>query len=36
MTPSGDLHYDNVLVLDGAVTGLLDFEYATYDWRAME
>jgi len=32
----GDLHYDNVLVLDGAVTGLLDFEYATYDWRAME
>lgn len=31
-----DLHYDNVLVLDGKVTGLLDFEYAARDWRAME
>ena len=32
----GDLHYDNVLVKDGKVTGLLDFEFASYDWRAME
>lgn len=32
----GDLHYDNVLVKDGRVTGLLDFEFASYDWRAME
>lgn len=32
----GDLHYDNVLVLDGKVTGLLDFEFASFDWRAME
>lgn len=32
----GDLHYDNVLVKDGAVTGLLDFEFALFDWRAME
>lgn len=32
----GDLHYDNVLVKDGRVTGLLDFEFASRDWRAME
>lgn len=32
----GDLHYDNVLVNDGKVSGLLDFEFAMYDWRAME
>ena len=32
----GDLHYDNVLVKDGRVTGLLDFEFASNDWRAME
>jgi homoserine kinase type II len=32
----GDLHYDNVLVQDGKVTGLLDFEFAAFDWRAME
>ena len=32
----GDLHYDNILVDDGGVTGLLDFEFAAYDWRAME
>jgi homoserine kinase type II len=32
----GDLHYDNVLVEDGKVTGLLDFEFAAFDWRAME
>jgi len=32
----GDLHYDNVLVEDGKVTGLLDFEFASFDWRAME
>lgn len=32
----GDLHYDNVLVADGKVTGLLDFEYCAVDWRAME
>ena len=32
----GDLHYDNVLVQDGKVTALLDFEFAAYDWRALE
>jgi homoserine kinase type II len=41
----GDLHYDNVLLspsslADGTdtstVTGLLDFEFAAMDWRAME
>lgn len=34
----GDLHYDNVLCDDetGEVTGLLDFEFCTRDWRAME
>lgn len=32
----GDLHYDNVLVQDGRVTALLDFEFASFDWRAME
>jgi homoserine kinase type II len=34
----GDLHYDNVLCDDitGDVTGLLDFEFCTKDWRAME
>jgi homoserine kinase type II len=33
----GDLHYDNVLVDDdGGVTGLLDFEFTSMDWRATE
>ena len=34
----GDLHYDNVLTDKdtGEVTGLLDFEFCTIDWRAME
>ena len=32
----GDLHYDNVLVENGKVTGLLDFEFCAHDWRAME
>lgn len=32
----GDLHYDNVLVDDEKVSGLLDFEFAAFDWRAME
>ena len=34
----GDLHYDNVLCDEstGEVTGLLDFEFASNDWRAME
>jgi Ser/Thr protein kinase RdoA (MazF antagonist) len=32
----GDLHYDNILVDDTGVTGLLDFEFSSYDWRAME
>lgn len=33
----GDLHYDNSLVgPDGKVTGLLDFEFAAVDYRAME
>ena len=35
----GDLHYDNVLVSsqeNGKVTGLLDFEFAAFDWRALE
>jgi len=34
----GDLHYDNVLVAEtqDRVSGVLDFEFAAYDWRAME
>jgi len=32
----GDLHYDNVLVQDGQVTALLDYEFSSFDWRAME
>ena len=32
----GDLHYDNVLVEGDRITGLLDFEFAALDWRAME
>lgn len=33
-----DLHLDNFLVSpeDGAVTGLLDFEFSSHDWRVME
>lgn len=34
----GDMHYDNILVDKAAekVTGILDFEFVMYDWRAME
>lgn len=32
----GDLHYDNVLVYEDAVSGLLDFEFCAIDWRGME
>ena len=34
----GDMHYDNILVdkTAGKVTGILDFEFVMYDWRAME
>ncbi|GIL44285.1 hypothetical protein Vafri_1797 [Volvox africanus] len=32
----GDLHYDNVMVVEDTVSGLLDFEFCAYDWRAME
>jgi Ser/Thr protein kinase RdoA (MazF antagonist) len=32
----GDLHYDNVLVEDDKVSALLDFEFASFDWRALE
>lgn len=32
----GDLHYDNVMVVDDQVSGLLDFEFCAFDWRAME
>ena len=34
----GDLHYDNCLVAEtqDRVSGVLDFEFAAYDWRAME
>lgn len=32
----GDLHYDNVLVHEDAVSGLLDFEFCALDWRGME
>eukprot|EP00931_Biecheleriopsis_adriatica_P066805 TRINITY_DN41074_c0_g1_i1.p1 TRINITY_DN41074_c0_g1~~TRINITY_DN41074_c0_g1_i1.p1 ORF type:complete len:438 (+),score=49.93 TRINITY_DN41074_c0_g1_i1:44-1357(+) len=34
----GDLHYDNMLcdAVTGEVTGLLDFEFASMDWRATE
>ena len=33
---NADLHTDNVLVEGGRVTGVLDFEFAARDWRAME
>lgn len=33
---TGDLHYDNVLVQDGKVTGLLDFEFCARDWAPVE
>lgn len=32
----GDLHYDNVMVVGDSVSGVLDFEFCAYDWRAME
>ena len=33
----GDLHQDNVLCDENdKVTGLLDFEFTSFDWRAME
>ena len=34
----GDVHYDNALVDEntGKVTGIIDFEFASYDWRMME
>jgi homoserine kinase type II len=34
----GDLHYDNILCDHSTreVTGILDFEFCAYDWRAME
>ena len=32
----GDLNYDNFLVDENGVTGVLDFEFTAYDWRAME
>ena len=32
----GDLHYDNLLVSNGKVTGVVDFEFCAMDWRAMD
>jgi homoserine kinase type II len=32
----GDLHYDNILCDGDKVSGLLDFEFCSIDWRAME
>ncbi len=32
----GDLHYDNILCKEGAVAGILDFEFVALDWRVME
>lgn len=32
----GDLHYDNILCDGEKVSGLLDFEFCAYDFRAME
>jgi homoserine kinase type II len=31
-----DAHSDNLLQEDGAITGILDFEFAAPDWRIME
>jgi len=31
-----DMHYDNILAKDGKVTGILDFEFAAFEWRAMD
>ena len=30
------MHYDNVLVYEEKVSGLLDFEFCAWDFRAME
>lgn len=34
----GDVHYDNTLcdLSTGRVTGIIDFEFAVFDWRFME
>jgi len=32
----GDLHFNNILHTEGKVTGVLDFEFVSYDWRAMD
>lgn len=32
----GDLHYDNILAKNCAVTGVVDFEFCAMDWRAMD
>jgi homoserine kinase type II len=31
-----DLHIDNILAEGDSVSGVLDFEFSAYDWRAME
>ena len=33
---NADLHTDNVLIRDGMVSGVLDFEFCAVDWRVME
>jgi len=33
---NADLHFDNVLCEGDQVSGLLDFEFAAYEWRVME
>jgi Ser/Thr protein kinase RdoA (MazF antagonist) len=31
-----DAHFDNILVNAGAVSGVLDFEFSSWDWRVMD
>jgi homoserine kinase type II len=31
-----DAHFDNILVDNGAVSGVLDFEFSSWDWRVMD
>lgn len=32
----GDLHFNNILHIDQCISGVLDFEFVSYDWRAMD
>lgn len=31
----GDIHTDNILMIDNKIVGILDFEFVAEDWRPM-